>query len=207
MGVDASDYVNFTKDPAGDVSSAETRAAAVAFVSARAHRAGAVLVFGGPPCQRYSGATSDTSRYPARYKSKAADEALHAAIRRRADAALALALTREAGQGPPSAAAAPGGGAWAAAAGAAVALAAAEAALYEAVQAEAAAAAASRAAHEAARDEAMRDAAAVSDADALVKDFLNMYKQIEAEAYAVGVPCFLVMENPYSTRSRALWAR
>jgi len=157
-------------------------------VRERAGGVDAVLVFGGPPCTAYSSACADTSRFPARYRCKRADEAYYAALAERAAAVQALKQLRTSGA-------------------AASALEQAGQRVREAEQELAALKAASEEATAAAKQEAIEDTARLHDSDALVKSFLGLYKSVEAEANALGRPGFLGMENPYSTRPRGLWNR
>lgn len=59
----------------------------------------------------------------------------------------------------------------------------------------------------AAAEERSQVEAKILESDALVTSFLVMFKRIEAECEGRGKPCYIIMENPYSTRARALWNR
>ncbi|GBF92664.1 hypothetical protein Rsub_05033 [Raphidocelis subcapitata] len=172
----------------GDMNAPETHAAVLEFVVQRLRRVDAVAVLGGPPCQRYSAASKDTARFPAHYDLQAAEVALFEALRESAAEAARAEAARASDAASPAAAAA-------------------ERAASKARERVAACKAevAKRTAE--AWEEAAADAAGLQDSDRLVRAFLHLYKAVEAEAHARGVPCFLVMENPYSSRDRGLWNR
>jgi hypothetical protein len=215
MGIDAAEaYLNLgAGEVPGDVTSAAARSAVVDFVRQRLQAGGgadggdadgggsgaldAVAVYGGPPCQRYSAAAADPIRFPLRYKLRDAERALHEALKANAAAAAAL---HDANR-QPAAKSKRAAKVW-------------EAQRIAAGEAAAAAREHLAAAQEelsqwetAAREEAAKDAAGLQDSDRLVRSFLHLYKAVEAEAHARGVPCFVVMENPYSSRDRGLWNR
>lgn len=52
-----------------------------------------------------------------------------------------------------------------------------------------------------------KDDAGLRAAEDLVTSFLNLFQDIQMHCTAAGVPCHLVMENPYSSADRALWNR
>jgi hypothetical protein len=194
-GVDAAHYLCLGPGaPDGDVASPETQRDVAEFVARRLRLlgVGAVLVIGGPPCQSYSNASNDAVKFPARYALRDADRALRDALAARAAAAAAVEdLCARGGVG----------------AAAGDSLSAAEAAAREARKRVEACQHAAAAAAEAAKAEAVEDAAKLQGADALVRAFLALAAAVESEARARGVPCYTVMENPYSSRDRGLWNR
>jgi hypothetical protein len=185
IGLPHEDFLNFTGDPRGDVTDPRVHEAVIAFVRARVAASDAVVVAGGPPCQRYSTAASARSRFPRRYDAMEADQELLAAFD-----ALGAAKTELAACGPSLGD-----------------LAAAGARVSTAAAAIEAAKRVSLDAHARAKVEAEQDAGGLCDADEVVRSYLWLYKAVEAEARAAGKPCYIVMENPYSNRYRGLWNR
>ncbi|GBF92663.1 hypothetical protein Rsub_05032 [Raphidocelis subcapitata] len=201
MGIEAAeDYMNLgVGKTKGDVTSTEVRSTVVEFVRSRVQAVDAVAVFGGPPCQSYSAAAADTTRFPARYKLCDAEHELFKALKANAAAEAARHDIRS----PLS----NGGVGKRAEKVLAAKLDAADTAATEARDRVEVSQLRIGELEVAAREEAAADAAKLQGSDHLVRAFLHLYKAVEAEAHARGVPCFLVMENPYSSRDRGLWNR
>lgn len=161
------------------------------------------MVLGGPPCQKYSACTPDSTRYSQLWKSERTEVAkLYPLLQQRAAKQRELLNLK----------------------GMLHMLATGEVVLAELRQTLEDLAAAERAVSQIdqqvkeqegrcsalaqrAKDQLLSVTTEVIDADAVVKAFIKMFKLVEAVAHAVDKPCFLFMENPFSNRDRALWNR